>query len=500
MSTTKRIVNYINHFRLDDCSLSLFRILLGISVLYNLVFIKFPYATEFWGEHTIIPIDILKNMNGPRSISIFDFIRNDFFAYTYIILACCSAILFTIGYKSKYNAVLLLFLYWNLLQAAANWIGGFDFYNFNLLFWSMFLPLDNHFSISKPKIIPKVSLSASILLITQIVWIYFATGWAKYGIAWTDGYAVKIMASDKWVTYFTAAPFAKYVWIYKPLTYLTLFFEYGFPFFILFPIRITPIFRYLGILLLFGFHLSIFSIYNVANFSIAGFAVAAVLLPTVFWQKYFPAFYKNSLNSTTNVQATFPLQRYLRNIKYAFFLMAFYVINLNNLKFLSVYSNLSKTAFGKAIYTYSPAISIYSPVRISIFFQYWKMFAPEPIRDIGWLSIEHKNGNGQWYDLFTSRKIDAKLHVVNFKPKGFEFQLLIYARAMRFKNKLFTRVFLKYWFFHQLKIRNIPKSEYKDYYVAEYRFYFPPNTEDISNLNVQKNLYDIQFIKTFANQ
>ncbi|MEZ5025045.1 MAG: HTTM domain-containing protein [Chitinophagales bacterium] len=315
MSVGKRIVNYISSFRLDDRSIAVFRIILGISVLYNLVLIKLPYAVEFWGQHTIIPIDILKNMNGPSSHSIFDYIRNDIFAYVYISVAILSALLFIVGYKSKYNAIILLFLYWNLLQGAANWIGGYDFYNFHLLFWAMFLPLDNHFSIKPPKLKPKVSLAVSIILITQICWIYFATGMAKYGTAWTEGYAVKIMASDKWVTYKTAAFFANNIWVYKPLTYLTLFFEVSLPFFVLFPLRKTPIFRYIGILFLVGFHVSIFSIYDVANFSIAGLSGAALLLPEAFWQKwkFSPTQYAEKTKPTST------LKRYLQYLKYAFF-------------------------------------------------------------------------------------------------------------------------------------------------------------------------------------
>lgn len=496
MSVGKRIVNYISSFRLDDRSIAVFRILLGISVLYNIALLKLPYVVEFWGLHTVIPIDILKNMNGPRSISIFDYIRNDTFAYIYCVIAIISACLFTLGYKSKYNSILLFFMYWNFMQASANWCGGYDLINYNLLLWSIFLPLDNHFSIKPPKIKPSVSLAASIVLTCQICWIYFATGMAKYGTAWTEGYAVKIMASDKWVTYKTAAFFANNIWVYKPLTYLTLFFELTLPIFILFPLRKTPILRYIAILFLIGFHVSIFSIYDVANFSIAGLSIAAVLLPEAFWQKWKVMPSKTS----ENAPATSAIMRNLRYAKYAFFLLAFYVINLNNIKFLALYSPLSKTNVGKQIYQYAPHISIYSPFRISFFFQYWKMFAPEPIRDIGWLSIEHKKKDGQLYDLFSDKKIDPKHPVINYKPRGYEFQLLIYTRAMRFKNKLFTRVFLKYWFLHQLKIRNIPEANYKDYYLAEYRFYYPPQQEDISNIKVEKNLYDIQYIRTFADQ
>jgi hypothetical protein len=491
-STAKfKIPRYIESLRLDEHAVAFFRILLGLSVLYNLVLVKYPYAIEFWGEHTIIPIDIMNEMNGPKAVSVFDFIRSDLFAKLYMIAAILSALLFTVGYKSRYNAVVLLFLYWNLLQSAAMWIGGYDFYNFHLLFWSVFLPLDNRFSVQKPVRPAPVSLSISVVLLVQISLIYFTTGLAKYGPAWTDGYAVKIMASDKWAAYSTAAIFAKHVLLYKPLTYVTLAFEYAFPVLVFIPLYISRIPRYLAVLFLLGFHGTIMMIYDVANFPIAGFAAAALLLPSAFWKGTGIGAMEQKA-----VQQIDHLSKLLRYAKYLFTVIALYMIVLNNIKFIAKYTPLNKFQAADKVYQNAAHISFISPVRISVFFQFWKMFAPEPIRDIGWMSIEEKKDDGYLYDLFTGNIISPTEHKLNFKPSGFEFHLLIYARAMRFKNKQFTRVFLKYWFLHQLKIRNIPEDKYGNYFLAEYRYYYPPGTEDDSALKIERNYFNYEFITT----
>jgi hypothetical protein len=91
----------IAHLDLDERSVALFRIILGISILYSLIFIKFSYTTEFWGEHRLIPINIMQEMNGKDAFSIFDYIQNDIFAYSWIITTIFLLIFYTVGFQLK---------------------------------------------------------------------------------------------------------------------------------------------------------------------------------------------------------------------------------------------------------------------------------------------------------------------------------------------------------------------------------------------------------------
>jgi uncharacterized membrane protein YphA (DoxX/SURF4 family) len=101
------------HLDLDERSVALFRILLGISILYSLILIKFSYTTEFWGEHRLIPINIMQEMNGKDAFSIFDYIQNDIFAYCWIFTTIFLTILYTIGFQTKIVSFLLLFIFFN---------------------------------------------------------------------------------------------------------------------------------------------------------------------------------------------------------------------------------------------------------------------------------------------------------------------------------------------------------------------------------------------------
>jgi hypothetical protein len=103
----------IAHLDLDERSVALFRIILGISILYSLIFIKFSYTTEFWGEHRLIPINIMQEMNGKDAFSIFDYIQNDIFAYCWISTTIFLLIFYTVEFQTKIVSFLLLFFFFN---------------------------------------------------------------------------------------------------------------------------------------------------------------------------------------------------------------------------------------------------------------------------------------------------------------------------------------------------------------------------------------------------
>ena len=246
-----------DHLNLDERSISIFRIFLGISILYSLIIIKFPYTIEFWGKDRLIPIEIMQAMNGKDAFSIFDYIQNDSFAYFWMISSIILSILYTLGIQTRIVSVLLLFFFFNILQAYARYNNGFDKYTFQMLTWSCFLPLNNYFSLQKIINRKKVNQLISFIIIIQICFIYFSTGIVKYGDAWKQGYAVKILASEMWYPGKFASFFTNNEFLYTILTYATLFFEITFPIFILVNYK-NNILRYVGIIFLLGFHISIF--------------------------------------------------------------------------------------------------------------------------------------------------------------------------------------------------------------------------------------------------
>lgn len=482
MFSIQSIKNYLHHINFDERSVSLFRIVLGISILYSLVIIKLPYTVEFWGKDRLIPIELMQAMNGKDAFSIFDFIQKNTFAHIWIWVTILLAIFYTIGMHTRIVSVVLLFFFFNLLQAYARYNNGFDKYTFHMLTWSCFLPLSNYFSLQKNSRRNKINLLVTCILITQICFIYFSTGIVKYGDAWKHGYAVKILASEMWYPRALASIFNSHATIYTFFTYATLVFEVAFPILILVHYK-NNLLRYIAILFLLGFHISIFFISDVGNFSITGVAVAVLLLPSTFWDKLeIPLVPSNIL-------------QYNKYTNYIFvFLTSFvmYTLIQKNLLFISNTYNLydnERSIFNKFL----RKMDIPLLVENSFQFQNWKMFAPNPASRCGWLSIEYKGGDGLLYDFFTDEIVSNTEHKVRYVPKGQERYLMSYARMFKLQDIYYSRVFLKHWFFKQLKEKKIPPSAYSNYFLAEYKAEFPKGSTEMNP--VEKELYTYEAIQ-----
>lgn len=457
MSTSIKIEKYLNEVMFDVRSLALFRIVLGFSLLYNVVLVKYNYVKEFWGGSPIIPQAVFQEMNGVNSFSIFDWIRNDSFAYIYFWVLIGLIVFYTIGYRVKYVAPVVTFLFWNTLQATGSFIFGFDFFTFQLLFWSCFLPVANHWSVQREQRI--VSSYFSFVLLVQIGWIYFSTGWAKYGLSWMEGYAVRNMLMDKMAVSSWAQMLADSPTFYKPATYVTLVIERLFPLFIFIPSRKDWL-RYIAVLFLLVFHVMIFACYNVANFSISGIAVALLLLPTSFWVSLKFPVHKETLSNQLRPR-----------LGVVFALLAIFIISYKNVFFLIRYSSIKEndrmTSWVKKVDEYD----LGNPIKVSFFTQFWKMFSPNPPVKGGWLALERKMPNGTYQDFFTAKPIYDP-PVMNWKPTGMEYYLLMYSRTFDFPDGSGDKfkIFLKYWLLDIKKENNLTESDLNSLYLTDYLF------------------------------
>ena len=452
-----------SYLRADSRSLSLFRVILGISLLYN-IWIKSFYCIEFWGASPIIPQPIFQTLNGINSFSIFDLFRNDFFAYAYFALTGLSALLLTLGVKTRYISVLTCFLFWNLLQASSSFSFGFDFYTFQLLFWSCFLPLDQHFSFRLGKKNVKYkepSLIFSILLFYQIAWIYLSTAFAKYGESWLEGYAIHNMLNDKWATTELGKLLGDQFWYYMPSTYLSLILEFSLPFLIFFPYKWNFL-RLIAASLLFLFHLNIALTYNVGNFSVSGIAVAALLLPEAFWKKL-----KFKANAAENI--IYKGNSLLRKTGLIFSIFATAVITFKNLHFCFHNNFARENPLIKSIADDLDNINFPSPINISFFNQNWKMFAPNPPVKSGWLALEIQQEDGSSIDFFNGKLITEEAKI-NWTPRGLEFYLLYYCRNYDNPNvnNVKYNLFLKYWIKYILKKHNYPPKDLEKLIFTDY--------------------------------
>lgn len=472
----------------DARSLGLFRILLGISLLYSLVVVKWPSIPAFWGSHPIVPYEVMGNLsNGFSGISIFSYIHSDGFAYLFFSLAILSAICLTIGFYSSIAAWLCLFFHWNIVQAYAAYSFGFDLFLFQILFWSCFLPLDSELAIRR---VHKPILWGwfALVLILQITWIYFNTGIAKYGESWMGGYAVRNMLLDYWGTTDFGKNLSDNKIFYVSTTYISLFVERFFPFLVfLKPSYRLP--RLFLVLFLFLFHLSIMLSYHVGNFSMTGIAIAAFFIPGEWWDKL-----KIGLKNQMEISLHWPFEGWKKNAIKGFVIFATFIICQKNIFFLLKYSSLKTHPKFQAKVQGLLKLDIPSPLHVSFFWQYWKMFAPNPPVKCGWIALEELKNDESIVEFFSKKAVVEKPEML-WKPSGLEYYFLLYARTFDLNDpkEVKFRIFLKYWI--KSKLGGLEQKELRNIFLTNYLFIIA-NQKNTSNIPVQRQIISVEtFLK-----
>ena len=481
--------NYLLSLLPDARSLGLFRIFLGFSFLYSLIVVKWPSIPDFWGSHPIIPTDIMSHLcAGGSGISIFSYIHSDGFAYFFFGLAILSSISLILGYYSSIAAWLCLFFHWNIVQAYAAFAFGFDLFLFQLLFWSCFLPLDSEFAIRRATK-PILWTWFALLLLLQITWIYFSTGMSKYGNSWMEGYAVRNMLMDYW----GATNFGKSIGnnelFYRSTTYISLTVERFFPL-LVFLKPSSKWLRLILVLFLFLFHLSIAVTYDVANFSITGLAVAAFFIPGPWWDKL-----KIKLNNSMDVRMNWPFQGWKNYALRGFVIVAAFIICQKNIFFLLKHSSLRTNLKFQSKIEGLLKLDIPSPLPVSFFWQYWKMFSPNPPANGGWIALEELRDDGSIVEFFSKKLVEEKAKML-WKPNGLDFYLFYYARSVDINDpkELKFKLFLKYWL--KRKLNQLPEKEVKNIFLTNYLVIIA-NQKRLSNMVVQRRIFSVsKFLNT----
>ena len=283
-------------FYLDLRSLALFRILVGLVLLTDLLLIRGPHLFSFFSDWGVFPRSfVLQNFNNFNFSLYFVNGSKPFVLAVYAIQVFC-AFCFTIGYRTRF----FTFASWILLVSLHNRnilinSGDDDLLRWMLL-WSLFLPLNGRASVdhaaSTENQAPnrdeapsnRVTNLASFALIFQILAVYIATGLLKLHPRWTSEATALYYALS--LDSFTTS-FAHWVrgWdpdVLKLLTKTTLYFEIWAPLLVLVPFR-NALFRSLCILAFWGFHLTLAMLFYLGLFPWLAIVCWAALIPSAWW-------------------------------------------------------------------------------------------------------------------------------------------------------------------------------------------------------------------------
>jgi hypothetical protein len=378
-------------YTLDIRALGLMRIGIGLILLTDL-YIRALSITAFFTDEGVLPISILKQYNWSPTYFSFHALNGDLWwqVVMFILNALC-VVLLIIGYRTR----LFTFICWVLLTSLQNrnpfiLQGGDDLLRI-ILFWAIFLPWGERFSIQKKSnytnnyfswanigylILPCSVLFFSAILKTSPEW--HSQGTALY-------YALSLdqirMPGGTFIYQFPN--------LLKGLTYMVYYIELLAPLLIVMPFVSTKI-RMIGIISIIALFIGIACTLYVGLFYIIGIVSVIGLMPSTVIDWFESHFYKNK---TQFVEMQFQEQKIPFIINVLYTLKNYFIILIISFCLLMNLGGIKNFpyALDSKIVTYGKVLRLE---------QSWGMFSPYILKDDGWFvySGYHKT-KGKYIDI-----------------------------------------------------------------------------------------------------
>jgi hypothetical protein len=388
--------NLLRPFELDLRSLAVFRIGLGLVILYK-AFFRMVHADMIFGVRGLYSLQIMSDFWGniPHLPSIHLASDDVTFHFAVFAVEALTAIAFTLGWQTR--AVTLLLFYFELSNNVAMYLNqdGADIYIGSALVWCCWLPLGRYLSLdSRRNLAPesnRICNWASAALVLQIVMIYWFAGHNKTGAAWKAGTAVQWALNLDLKSTIFAEYLRSFFALNRAATYLTPYFEMS-AVLLLVPFAVARI-RMVLICAFVIFHLAFGVVFHIGALSFAASCIWLALIPTEAWDR---------LWRKTRRDAAPALQPGARwRWACAPLLAVFFVAGWQRTP------GPAKTwpVRSAALATMGAGLS-----------QSWLFFAPNIPRYLGWYQIFGKKADGRWVEYLPFRDSES----VNFrmtKPK-----------------------------------------------------------------------------------
>ncbi len=269
--------------RIDDRSLALFRILVGVLIIID-VFLRFRNLEFFYTDSGPVPSELI--ISDFNYFSLLYYITDPIGVSIIFIIQILLAILLILGYKTKFVFILSTILVISV-DLRNPYVASYADTLFRLLlFWAIFLPLGNKWSIDslrttehKNSILTHI---AGFFILFQMLAMYIVNGSIKYTNAdeWLSGWAFHSILHYDRITWL----FGPYV-RESPMWLIQFGSTYWFLMMIIAPsmLLFTKRIRYiLAGALMFG-HLNIALTTRVGAFSLVAIAGLCLFLPKQFW-------------------------------------------------------------------------------------------------------------------------------------------------------------------------------------------------------------------------
>ncbi len=281
------------YLRPDKRSLSLARICLGLVLLGDLG----RYVAEFdlwFGAHGLLPNPPFGQQWAPHLASVLFYVDGPAPIAIAIAVAALVDLALVLGWHTKIVQVLALAAIINLQSRSRILMNGGDRTLCIYLFWTLFLPMGDYFSLdarrrghrptrgSSPAL-AEPSL-AFVAVLVQLAAIYLVNAARKTAYIWVNGVAIAQFYHDASLTNTVGCAIARHapLGLLKVVTRGARFIEFMGPLLFLSPLYPRRA-RHLAILLLTGLHLGILTTMNVGIFSYVMIAFYPMLLMEEDW-------------------------------------------------------------------------------------------------------------------------------------------------------------------------------------------------------------------------
>lgn len=427
------LVKLKTSFQLDVRALALMRIGVALVVLADL-FIRAQDLTAFFTDDGFWTTKFLYNFGWQPGYWSLHTLNG---SYGYIVLLFCLHAVFAlqllVGYRTRLASLLV-------------WIFTVSLHNRNLfilqsgddllrlvIFWGIFLPWGNVFSIDSKKTATRKNYFsfATMGYLILIASVYFFTVCFKNSTEWrSEGSAIyyalsldqiKLPVGD-WLYQFPA--------LMKYLTFFVFALELAVPFLILIPFK-RPWPRLTAFVLLLMLHIGIGFTMYVGLFYLINITTALALIPSSFFDRF-------QAMQIVNTNKLHMIGSKIKNYFVSVFSVAVISICLIlNLSFMNWFSYELNPMFTKVVNVF----------RLN---QYWGMFSPHIMKEDGWYVYTGYTAEGKHWDLYYDTPYiitDKPKHLVkNYKSDRWrKLAENIQRKEYTFLRPMFCKYYLKKW-------------------------------------------------------
>ena len=285
-------------FSLDVRSIALFRVLLGVLILLDLLLRSFDIS-EFYTDDGVLPRKHLLSLSNQWYWSLHAAGGDLWWQLVLFAIAAIAAIALIVGYRSKLAAFVSFVLLASLINRNGLILQGGDQLLVIMCFWSLFLPLGARYSIDASLLPeyennPNASLArqdiaqsyfsvATIAIVFQILYLYIFTAILKTGDAWLVRFDAAFYAVS--LQQF-ATPIAEWIKQFPTLLSLATRFvivvEFLGPLLVLCPF-FWPWLRVTGLVLLASLHVAFLLMLHIGLFPLIDFMALSLLIPSAAW-------------------------------------------------------------------------------------------------------------------------------------------------------------------------------------------------------------------------